>query len=102
MMTGRLLQDHGSIVDRNGLTRSLGRMSLRIKPVTPRAGRGLSHIPVAQSARRASRENENKCISTSLRGAKATKQSTYPRRGRVDCFAEPLIGRAFARSVGLQ
>src|SRR5258708_35553446 len=30
---------------------------------------------------------------TSLRGAKATKQSTLILRGNMDCFAEPVIGR---------
>ena len=33
----------------------------------------------------------------SLRGATATKQSMLPLRGEMDCFAEPVIGRAFAR-----
>ena len=36
---------------------------------------------------------------SSLRGARATKQSISP-RGSMDCFAEPVIGRAFARPVG--
>jgi hypothetical protein len=38
----------------------------------------------------------------SLRGAKATKQSILSFRGVLDCFAEPVIGRAFARPVGSQ
>jgi hypothetical protein len=37
----------------------------------------------------------------SLRGAKATKQSRIE-RGALDCFAEAVIGRAFARPVGSQ
>jgi hypothetical protein len=37
-----------------------------------------------------------------LRGAKATKQSILPLRGKMDCFAEPVIGRAFARPGGSQ
>jgi hypothetical protein len=36
-----------------------------------------------------------------LRGAKATKQSILL-CGEMDCFAEPVIGRAFARPVGSQ
>src|SRR5258705_6090441 len=32
----------------------------------------------------------------------ATKQSILPLRGVMDCFAEPVIGRAFARPVGSQ
>src|SRR5258708_34208991 len=39
---------------------------------------------------------------TSLRGAQATKQSILRLRGAMDCFAEPVIGRAFARPVGSQ
>jgi hypothetical protein len=30
------------------------------------------------------------------------KQSISPRKERMDCFAEPVIGRAFARPVGSQ
>jgi hypothetical protein len=30
----------------------------------------------------------------------ATKQSILHLRGEMDCFAEPVIGRAFARPVG--
>jgi hypothetical protein len=33
-------------------------------------------------------------------GSEATKQSTLSLRGEMDCFAEPVIGRAFARPVG--
>jgi hypothetical protein len=32
----------------------------------------------------------------------ATKQSTHPLCREMDCFAEPVIGRAFARPVGSQ
>src|SRR5258705_12629455 len=32
--------------------------------------------------------------------AEATKQSILPLRGVMDCFGEPVIGRAFARPVG--
>ena len=38
----------------------------------------------------------------SLRGALATKQSIYPLCRNMDCFAEPVIGRAFARPGGSQ
>jgi hypothetical protein len=34
--------------------------------------------------------------------SEATKQSILPLRGQMDCFAEPVIGRAFARPVGSQ
>jgi hypothetical protein len=39
--------------------------------------------------------------SPSLRGAFATKQSTFIAL-EMDCFAEYIIGRAFARPVGSQ
>jgi hypothetical protein len=34
--------------------------------------------------------------------AEATKQSILPLRGDMDCFAEPVIGRSFARPGGSQ
>jgi hypothetical protein len=34
--------------------------------------------------------------------ASAAKQSTLSLRGKMDCFAEPVIGRAFARPAGSQ
>jgi hypothetical protein len=34
--------------------------------------------------------------------ASAAKQSILSLRGEMDCFAEPVIGRAFARPVGSQ
>jgi hypothetical protein len=34
--------------------------------------------------------------------ASAAKQSISPHKERMDCFAEPVIGRAFARPVGSQ
>jgi hypothetical protein len=34
--------------------------------------------------------------------ASAAKQSILSLRGAMDCFAEPVIGRAFARPVGSQ
>jgi hypothetical protein len=34
--------------------------------------------------------------------ADATKQSMSPRQEEMDCFAEPVIGRSFARPVGSQ
>jgi hypothetical protein len=34
--------------------------------------------------------------------SEATKQSILSLRGKMDCFAEPVIGRAFARPVGSQ
>jgi hypothetical protein len=36
------------------------------------------------------------------KGALATKQSILSLRSDMDCFAEPVIGRAFARPVGSQ
>src|SRR5882724_13386221 len=51
------------------------------------------------------REIAESCLeigATSLRGAKATKQSILRLRAAMDCFAEPVIGRAFARPVGSQ
>jgi hypothetical protein len=35
-------------------------------------------------------------------GGLATKQSILALRGEMDCFAEFIIGRAFARPVGSQ
>jgi len=35
-------------------------------------------------------------------GSEATKQSILPLRGKMDCLAEPVIGRAFARPGGSQ
>jgi hypothetical protein len=35
-------------------------------------------------------------------GSEATKQSSFLARSKLDCFAEPVIGRAFARPVGSQ
>jgi len=32
--------------------------------------------------------------------ASAAKQSILSLRGKMDCFAEPAIGRAFSQSVG--
>jgi hypothetical protein len=34
--------------------------------------------------------------------ASEAKQSILSLRGKMDCFAEPVIGRAFARRVGSQ
>jgi hypothetical protein len=44
-----------------------------------------------------------KCIAVIARSG-ATKQSSFflSLRGKLDCFAEPVIGRAFARPVGSQ
>ena len=65
-----------------------------------------------QASGEARRENEDVCLlsclkfesdlTPSLRGAPATKQSIVPLRCLMDCFAEPVIGRAFARPVGSQ
>ena len=41
------------------------------------------------------------CLDVIARG-KATKQSSFLFLGAMDCFAEPVIGRAFARPVGSQ
>jgi hypothetical protein len=35
-------------------------------------------------------------------GSEATTQSITSLRDKMDCFAEPVIGRAFARPVGSQ
>jgi hypothetical protein len=35
-------------------------------------------------------------------GSEATQQSSFLACGGMDCFAEPVIGRAFARPVGSQ
>jgi hypothetical protein len=57
------------------------------------------------------RENVDVCLlfeirietlDPSLRGALATKQSILLVSAKLDCFAEPVIGRAFARPVGSQ
>jgi hypothetical protein len=46
---------------------------------------------------------ENQCLnSLFLPRSEATKQSILSLRGKMDCFAEPVIGRAFARPVGSQ
>jgi hypothetical protein len=39
---------------------------------------------------------------TVIARSKATKQSIFTVALVVDCFAEPVIGRAFARPVGSQ
>jgi len=46
------------------------------------------------------RRREERQPTTSLRGA--TRRSNPFFRGAMDCFAEPVIGRAFARPVGSQ
>ena len=56
----------------------------------------------ASTARCAAAGEGAQVLSTSLRGARATKQSILPCGGDMDCFAEPVIGRAFARPVGSQ
>jgi len=43
------------------------------------------------------REGERVCLVVI---ASAAKQSILSLRGKMDCFAEPVIGRAFARPVG--
>jgi hypothetical protein len=37
-----------------------------------------------------------------IAGSKAMEQSILSLRGEIDCFAEHVIGRAFARPVGSQ
>src|SRR5436190_1829498 len=51
---------------------------------------------VKKRGHRGEREVSRKTIARS----NATKQSILPLRGEMDCFAEPVIGRAFARPVG--
>jgi len=41
-------------------------------------------------------------ISLNIVIASAARQSILPLLGEMDCFAEPVIGRAFARPVGSQ
>ena len=55
---------------------------------------------LAQLGRFAPRERE--FVFTVIARSEATKQSILPLCGKVDCFAEPVIGRAFARPVGSQ
>src|SRR6266481_4805263 len=38
---------------------------------------------------------------TVIARSEATKQSILPLRGEMDCFAEPVIGRAFARRLAM-
>src|SRR6267142_5652635 len=45
------------------------------------------------------REVANVCLEFHVIASQA-KQSISPRKERMDCFAEPVIGRAFARHVG--
>jgi hypothetical protein len=72
---------------------------------------GESYLQTSGASRR---EIAKVCLELpSLRGALATtcppklderrrKQSILSLRGEMDCFAEPVIGRAFARPVGSQ
>jgi hypothetical protein len=46
------------------------------------------------------RGNAEVCLSPVI--ASEAKQSILPLRGDMDCFAEPVIGRAFARPGGSQ
>jgi hypothetical protein len=62
---------------------------------TPSKGAKTQVTPRAHSVARA-----KSCLDVIARSA-ATKQSILSLR-RVDCFAEPVIGRAFARPVGSQ
>jgi hypothetical protein len=51
----------------------------------------------AKPGRIAPRDRESVSLYfSSLRGAKATKQSILTLYGEMDCFAEPVIGRRFA------
>jgi hypothetical protein len=64
----------------------------------------------AQLGRIASRECEGVCFDVIAcdkreafaQGSEATKQSIFFHDAAMDCFAEPVIGRAFARPVGSQ
>src|SRR5260370_34367038 len=44
----------------------------------------------------------NSCALHLARNAAGAEQSILSLRGTMDCFAEPVIGRAFARPVGSQ
>jgi hypothetical protein len=55
-----------------------------------------------QSSGASRREVEKVCHESVISSSEATKQSILPLRGKMDCFAEPVIGRAFARPVGSQ
>ena len=82
--------------------------TLRMRPRVQRA----SGIPCALCLSRgrevssqnsgASRRGNAESRLPSLRGALATKQSSFLFCSRPDCFAEPVIGRAFARPGGSQ
>jgi hypothetical protein len=49
------------------------------------------------------REDVDACLDFAIIArSEATKQSIVTVALAVDCFAEPVIGRAFARPVGLQ
>ena len=64
---------------------------------SPRPLRGESFINASGASRR---EGEVVCGFFVI--ASAAKQSILSLRGEMDCFAEPVIGRAFARPVGSQ
>jgi hypothetical protein len=64
----------------------------------PRGGRGLPRLPAIG---RHCEEPTGRRKRRPMTGS-ATKQSILPLRGAMDCFAEPVIGRAFARPVGSQ
>ena len=55
---------------------------------------GSSDLPVGQFVDRGG------TWGTVIARSVATKQSIPSLRGKMDCFAEPVIGRAFARPVG--
>jgi hypothetical protein len=67
-----------------------------------------SGIPCALSVERdddwtkLGRNVSRECFNSSLRGAKRRSNPYCLRGGILDCFAEPVIGRAFARPVGSQ
>src|SRR3954471_20760755 len=65
------------------------------------AARKRSHFKSFQGHNMGHPGNEQPPSYASLRGALATKQSSFC-RPKLDCFAEPVIGRAFARPVGSQ
>src|SRR5258708_21878757 len=80
----RFLQKLGRITPRErGVVSEVGAMSLR----------GATRPPELNERPRPPKLAERR------RKVEATKQSILPLRGAMDCFAEPVIGRAFARPV---
>src|SRR5947207_10176234 len=92
-----------SLIAREATGASSARHSLR--PLLSRAEKNSRkpRAPRAVGSRsRTRRHCEERLVLRSSTKAEATKQSTLQFRGNMDCFAQPVIGRAFARPVGSQ